>query len=48
MIDDDILQHVDVEGDIERTSTHGCHLAEDDVLRDTMAIISFADCCRFH
>lgn len=42
VVDDDILQHVDVQRDVEGSGAHGGHLAEHDVLRDTVTIILLA------
>jgi hypothetical protein len=48
VIDDGVLQHIDVNSDIERSSAHRGHLSEDNVLRDTVTIVSLSHCGSLH
>jgi len=48
VVDNDVLEHVNVQRDVEGAGSDRCNLAEEDVLRHPMTIVSLADCCRLH
>jgi hypothetical protein len=47
MVNDDVLQHIDVESYLKRTCSYWRHLAEHNVFGDTMAIAFLANCSCF-
>lgn len=48
MVNDSILQHIDVQRNVKRSSTHRRHLTEHDILRNAMTIILLTNSGSLH
>jgi len=48
MIHNCIFEHVDIESDVKGARSHRRHLAKHNIFCDSVAVVFFADCGRFH
>lgn len=48
MIYHDVLEHLNVERDVERAGTHRSKLTEQDALCNTSAVVPLSNGCSFH